>query len=244
MQYDIRSRILRRVFEQCLKLLGPDPVQIPMNENYLEQWNADITDPDGNQIAYEITDLDNLPDFYPLTKEDLEILGNYNSTGLDARHIQYVQMGSRDWADAQQENLLPAIFIESANDGFSSPDPIEMNTNIGETVPMNVRLVTVQAPDTELMFSNSNPIIIAKFRGALDYILDPYWFRGLSERGGKRAGYRFPSTVFSADIVSAQNLEGQISPFEVTDFRFEVVISRQRQKGENEIGSENILRND
>ena len=244
MQYNIRGRILTQIYYQLLKLLGPDPIQIPPNDNYLQQWNVDFADPNGNAVPYEITDLDNLPPHYPLTKQDLEVLGNFTSYGLDARHIQYVQMGSKDWQAVMKQRLLPAIFVESANDSFSTADPTERNTSVGEIMPVNIRLVSVQAPDTQLTFDTSNPIIIAKIRSALDYVLDAYWFKGLTERGGRRTGYRFPSSVFAAEIVESQNLEGLISPFEVIDYRYEVVISRQRQLGETEDQAPNVLRND
>ena len=85
-------------------------------------------------------------------------------------------------------------------------------------------------------------MIEANMRTALDYLLDPFWFRGLSERGRKKRGYTNPSSVFDATIVSAQNLEGQISPFEVIDYRLEVTIVRQKQLDGNY--AENQLRND
>ena len=229
MFHDIRNRILRRAYDQCLKLLGPNTDQVPTNTNYLNQWNTVFADPNGNPVPYEITNLDSLPPHYPLTKQDIQILGNVTSDGLNARRIQYVQMGSKNWVSCKEQNIIPCIFIENANDSFSITDPVEFNTQIGEIMPINIRLVMVQPPDSELSYNNSNPVTIARMRAALDYVLDPFWFKGLSETRKTRRGYTTPSQVFSADIVEAQNLEGQISPFEVVDYRLEVTFSRDRQ---------------
>ena len=245
MFYDIRNRILRRVFEQCTKLLGPDPIKGTdnINENYLKQWNRTYVSPiDGTPVPWQVTDLDNLPPNYPLNKEDILVLGSDASDGLDARRIQYVQMGSVPWTSVRDQGLIPCIFIENATEGISITDPTQFNTHIGEVLPINIRFITVQAPDSSLSYSTSNPVLVAKMRGALDYILDPSEFKGLSEKGKKRRGYRTPSQVFSADIVAAENFEGQISPFEVVDYRLEVVFSRARQRGgqpTNELQGEN-----
>ena len=110
----------------------------------------DIRNSSNQPIPWEITDLDNLPLGYPLRKQDIEVLGNHTTDGLDARRIQYVQMGSKDWVGVKEQGLIPAIFIENASDGFSITDPASRNTEIGEIKPINIRLVTVQAPDTEL----------------------------------------------------------------------------------------------
>ena len=240
---DIRSRILMKVYEQCLMLLGPDSDQWPVNDNYLKQWNKEVRTPDGQAIAYEISDPNNLPAGYPLTRDNLIVLDKLDSFGLDARRIQLVQMGSKDWQNIQKEKLIPAIFIESANDSFTILDAETGSANIGEVMPINIRLVTVQAPDSELEQSNSNPIRNSRFRAALDYVLDPYFFLDLKEYKNTRKGYRTPSVVLDSIITATQNLEGQISPYEVVDYRLEVRFDRRKQLGDTS-GGPNQLRFD
>ena len=226
---DIRSRIITKVYEQCRKLLGPDSDQWPINENYLKQWNDQIKTPAGDPIPYVQADPAQLPTDYPLTRQDIIVLDKIDSFGLDARRIQLVQIGSMDWKNIEAEGLIPCIFIESANDSFTILDATTGSTQIGEIMPINVRLVTRQAPDSELKVTNSNPIRNARFRAALDYLLDPFWFRGLHEYKGTRKGYRNPSHVMDAVITATENLEGQISPFEVVDYRLEVSFDRAKQ---------------
>lgn len=236
---DIRSRVIGKVYEQCRKLLGPDDHQYPVNENYLKQWDAEIRTPDGQPIDYVQTDPAQLPADYPLNRRDFIILDKLDSFGLDARRIQLVQIGSMDWQNLQAEGLIPCIFIEESSPGSVLQAVTGVNY-IGETFPMNIRLVTTQAPDSSLEVTNSNPIRNASFRAALDYLLDPFFFLGLHERKGIRKGFKAPSHVVDAGITLTTNLEGEISPFEVVDYRFEVIIDRIKQvgrgiEGDNEI---------
>ena len=240
---DIRSRIITKVYEQVRKLLGPDDHQWPVNENYLKQWNNEIRTPAGDAINYQISDPNQLPDSYPLTRQDLIVLDKIDSFGLDARRLQLVQIGSMDWKNLEAEKLIPCVFIESASDSFTILDATTGSTQIGEIMPINVRLVTVQAPDSELKITNSNPIRNARFRAALDYLLDPFWFRGLHEYKGVRKGYRNPSHVMDSVITATENLEGEISPFEVVDYRLEVSFDRAKQL-ESGIEGPNQLRFD
>ena len=236
MAYDIRSRFIKTVWYQCLKLLGPDKLVDPRtnqvvseNTNYLKQWNQEITDPDGNPVPWEVSDVNNIQAHYPLNKQDLEVLGNHVVDGLDSRRLQMVQVGQMDWIGIQKAKLIPCIFIVDATGSTEVVDPVQANTQIGEITPMNIRLVTQQPPDSKLTFDSSNPVVIARMRAALDYLLDPFWFRGITERGRKRRGYANPGTTFDCSITESMNWEAQIGNFEITDFRFEITWARAKQ---------------
>lgn len=227
-QYSVRTRILYRILKQCQKLLGPNHNAWPVNESYIQCWNRAFKAPGGGLIPWEVTDIDNIDPNYPLTKEDLEKLGDFVPDGLNSRIIQLVQLGTSDWKNLEENKLLPCIFIENADDGITVPAQFG-NTHIGEIMPVNISLLMVQPPDSMLTFNNSNPVLVANLRDALDYLLDPFWFKGLSEKNKFRRGYSLASTIYDATIVSAQNLEGVSQPYERVDFRLQVTFERQKQ---------------
>ena len=96
---------------------------------------------------------------------------------------------------------------------------------MGESFPIVLRLVVNQgnAPTYE----KSNPVIIARIQEQLNYFLDESNFRG---QRADRVGYEFPSVVLRAGITASYSLEAIASPWEVKDFRLEVVFKRQKSR--------------
>ena len=227
MKHSIRNAILYRTYRQCLKLLGPNDNGIEVNNSFRTQWDK-VFRVGNTPVPFETPDLDNLPQGYPLSKEDIEVIGNVVPDGKDARRIQHVQVGSSDWSNLKDEKLLPCIFIERAAGSFNIPSEYG-NVMTGEILPLIIRLLMVQPPSTVLTFDNSNPAFTNDVQSALEYLLDPYWFKGMKEPGGFRRGYEIPSTVYDAVIVNSEGLEGVQSPYEIADFRLEVSYERQKQ---------------
>ena len=147
--------------------------------------------------------------------------------------LEYVQMGGVEIRDETPERVTrhPALYIANgtesleiqAGSGLGNLLGIEM-PYVGESYPVVLRLVVNQgiAPPYE----KSNPVIIARIREQLDYILDATYFRGLR---ADRIGYRFPSVVITAGITASYNLEAIATPWEVYDFRLEVIFKRQKE---------------
>ena len=78
--------------------------------------------------------------------------------------------------------------------------------------------------EVEPKYEESNPITVTSIREQLDYFLDKQSFLNITD---KRFGYSLPSRVLRASIVASYTLEGIASPWEVLDFRFEVIFKRQ-----------------
>ena len=147
--------------------------------------------------------------------------------------LEYVQMGGVEIRDETPERVTrhPALYIANgtesleiqAGSGLGNLLGIEM-PYVGESYPVVLRLVVNQgiAP----AYDKSNPVIIARIREQLDYFLDATYFRGLR---ADRIGYQFPSVVITAGITASYNLEAIATPWEVYDFRLEVIFKRQKE---------------
>lgn len=198
-----------------------DPVS-PYRDRYFEVGNLDQLTTDWNVAQRDANKF-----YYPLTKNTLEVLGNYTSDGLDTQRIQYIQMGSSDWVSMQESKLIPCFFIESSGsiDANDQPD----TTQASRIFTIILRMLVVQPDEAELTDATSTPIQIDNLSDALDFLTDPFYMKGISEAGHHRRGYAYPSEVRDAMITESQTLEGQLSPYEVTDFRLEITYNRDKQ---------------
>lgn len=211
---NIRKLIIQRVRDQAYKLLGPR--RWTPGETYLRQWQAVYPD-----VAFTDTD----DEFYPLSEREQSILAA-------ARQLQYVQVGTGVLKSLFNEDMMPSLFIENATDGFTLADPDASNLMTVETMPLNLRLVILEPPiaptdSEEDKFEKSNPVQVAVFRDALDYLMNPHVLRGV--RGTTR-GSVYSAEIRDALIVSSQNLEGLQAPMEAVDFRLEVTFERQKER--------------
>lgn len=210
----IRIQILETAYRQALKLLGP--YRWSDNTKYLVQWNSLYPD-------NPYTETDDIT--YPVSEKELVQI-------TAARQLQYVQLGMNTIKALNAEDLIPCMFVEGGTDGFTINDPGGSNLMTFETVPILLRLVISQPPirpteDESVKIEKSNPIQIAQFRDALDYLMNPHVFRKLE---GKTLGSDFPAKVHDAMIVYTQTLEGLEAPMETIDFRLEVIFERQKER--------------
>ena len=145
--------------------------------------------------------------------------------------LEYVQMGGIELSETTGVTLTPALYIANATESLEVPQGSGLanflgieTPFVGESFPVVLRLVVHQA--SEPPYEKSNPVIIARVREQLDFFLDGTHFRGLS---ADRIGYQFPSVAMTAGITAAYNLEAIATPWEVYDFRLEVIFKRQKE---------------
>ena len=145
--------------------------------------------------------------------------------------LEYVQMGGIELSEATGVTLTPALYIANATESLEIPQGSGLGNIlgietpfVGESFPVVLRLITHQA--SEPPYEKSNPILIARIREQLDFFLDGIHFRGLS---ADRVGYQFPSVALTAGITASYNLEAIATPWEVYDFRLEVIFKRQKE---------------
>lgn len=203
---DIRSKILWRTYAHCRKLLGPggDSTEPPA------QWDREFPG-----IAFTDTHAAT----YPLSLQEQTALAN-------ARTLQHVQMGSTEVINLDENGLLPALFIENAAGGYSvQEEGAAVIGTVREILPLTLRLVLRQPPNAT--YDESTVVQAMLYRTALDYLLDPGEFRSITT---VQPGYAQPARVFDAGIINVENLEGEYSPYEVVDFRFEVTFDRPKEK--------------
>ena len=146
--------------------------------------------------------------------------------------LEYLQMGGIELSKTTGVTLTPALYIANATESLEIPQRSGLakflgieTPFVGESYPVVLRLVTHQ-PSTP-PYEKSNPVMIARVREHLDFFLDATYFRGLS---ADRIGYEFPSVALTAGITAAYNLEGIATPWEVYDFRLEVIFKRQKER--------------
>lgn len=202
---DIRSKILQRTYAQCRKLLGPgmDSTEPPT------QWNREFPG-----VAYTaMSDVS-----YPLSIQEQTAL-------MHARTLQHVQMGSTEVLNLDENGLLPALFIENAADGFSVQGEGALQGTVREFMPLTLRLVLRQPPAAT--YEQSTVVQAMHYRTAFDYLLDTQEFRSIA---AVQPGDSRQSRVFDAGITNVENLEGEYSPYEVIDFRFEVQFDRPKER--------------
>ena len=145
--------------------------------------------------------------------------------------LEYVQMGGIELSEASGVTLTPALYIANATESLEIPQGSGLGNIlgietpfVGESYPVVLRLITHQVRNPP--YEKSNPVIIARIREQLDFFLDGIHFRGLS---ADRIGYQFPSVAMTAGITASYNLEGIATPWEVYDFRLEVIFKRQKE---------------
>ena len=145
--------------------------------------------------------------------------------------LEYMQMGGIELSETTGVTLTPALYIANATESLEIPQGSGLGNIlgietpfVGESYPVVLRLVVHQA--SQPPYEKSNPVIIARVREQLDFFLDGTHFRGLS---ADRIGYQFPSVALTAGITAAYNLEAIATPWEVYDFRLEVIFKRQKE---------------
>lgn len=145
--------------------------------------------------------------------------------------LEYLQMGGIELGEIRGVTRTPALYIANATESLEIPQGSGLGNIlgietpfVGESFPVVLRLVVHQA--SEPPYEKSNPVIIARVREQLDFFLDGIHFRGLS---ADRIGYRFPSVALTAGITASYNLEAIATPWEVYDFRLEVIFKRQKE---------------
>ena len=196
---EIRSIILDTTYDRCLKLLEPKSSEFKKHFGKVDSKSV-------------------------LDDEERVVV-----SGLP-RILQYVQMGGIELKEIRGVTRIPAIYIANGTESHEIPQEsglarllgIELPF-VGELYPVVIRLVIHQG--TEPRYEDSNPVIIARIHEQLSYFLDQTNFRGLS---ADRVGYQFPSVVLRAGITASYNLEAIATPWEVYDFRFEVIFKRQK----------------
>ena len=197
----IRDKIIEKTFKQCLKLLDPG-----CREFRTQRGSGHISE--------------------PLPPRDQQML---SATG--GRHVCYVQTGAFPLRDYTGLTQLPAIYIIDGSDGSaSSHDTSSRNRRLGESVlqktfevyPLTLRVVVHQKVNPT--YAESNPVQLAQIREQLDYLLDMQTFKGITD---KRLGYNLPSVVEYALITDGESLKGIATPWEIKDFEFEVIFTRQ-----------------
>jgi len=199
----IRVHVLQKVFTQCIKML----------------------DPEGTEYSRIFGDGGTDFDFSVSSPADLEIL-------VVRRYVKLVRFGTGQFTDIKDRDLIPAIFIENGSEGYLQNFRGIEQAKEGELVPVIIRLLTMERRPTvrqrsELpLYKYSNPIFVSDIREQLDYLLDRNEFIGIST---SRVGYSLPSQVYDARIRMHHNLQGVRAPYEVTDFRFEVLFDKQKE---------------
>ena len=145
--------------------------------------------------------------------------------------LEYLQMGGIELSETTGVTLTPALYIANATESLEIPPSSSLNQIlgietpfVGESYPVVLRLITHQP--SEPPYEKSNPVMIARVREQLDFFLDGIHFRGLS---ADRIGYQFPSVALTAGITASYNLEAIATPWEVYDFRLEVIFKRQKE---------------
>ena len=145
--------------------------------------------------------------------------------------LEYLQMGGIELSETTGVTLTPALYIANATESLEIPQGSGLanflgieTPFVGESYPVVLRLVVHQP--SEPPYEKSNPVIIARVREQLDFFLDGTHFRGLS---ADRIGYQFPSVALTAGITASYNLEAIATPWEVYDFRLEVIFKRQKE---------------
>ena len=86
---------------------------------------------------------------------------------------------------------------------------------------------TRQPPIMQYTFETSAAMQLLKIRDQLEYVLDVSVFRGLKN---ERVGYDYPSLVWSSGIVATETLEGLAPGYEAIDWRFAVILHKQKQR--------------
>jgi len=145
------------------------------------------------------------------------------------KKIRHISFGTRNLMDINEQNLLPALFLEAGSNAHERGFPGMESAKEGEVMPVVLRLWMREPKPSELSdvaYRDSNPIFIAQMREQLDYLLDPSEFKGISMI---RIGYTLPSSVYDCGITSSYTMQGIRAPFECIDFRFEVIFSKQKE---------------
>ena len=195
---DIRNKILLTTYNQMLKLLSPTSMQ------FTETFpNADM-----NNLST-----------YPLSENELIVITD--------PVLQHVQMGAQSLSNLDKLDVLPMVFIMDGSDDEVNPDKRadDLIGEVNETMPMQLVLVIKQK--NVPTYEQTNPVVAAKIRSQLDFILDTIYFEHLMEQ---RHGYNNPSRAWRALITRSDSTEGSRTPYEIIVYRFEVQFKRQAQR--------------
>ena len=145
--------------------------------------------------------------------------------------LEHLEMGGVELKTIETVSQTPALYIANGTESLEIPRGSGLGNilgieapYIGESFPIVLRLVVNNG--NKPVYEKSNPVVIARIREQLDFFLDATHFRGLS---ADRVGYQFPSVALTAGITASYNLEAIATPWEVYDFRFEVIFKRQKE---------------
>ena len=234
----IRVSILQKVFSQCAKMLNPNPndkdqpLSDPNDPNSSPgKYNHTVPDPDSeySRVFNNVIGKDSMGqdihgrfDFDLLQPEGQELM-------VINHYINHIKFGAERVSDLHKRGLLPALFLEMGTDAYSFDFEGVQLAKEGEVMPIILRLWSVEpkpSERTQAAYRFSNPIYISEIREQLDYLLDRNEFIYISQ---PRIGYTFASKVQDCGIKMCQTMQGLRAPFEAVDFRFEVVIEKQKE---------------
>ena len=216
---DIRNKIYRTVFNQCLKMLHP-------SSDAYEYWKT--RDIDANDQIIELTD-EETSVLQALENNELEtLIAMSDDLGMDGRLVRDIRSGSPDLANINPNDNLPILFLEIGTGGFDfDEERIEARMR-GELFHVIIRCV-VGKPDhfDGPVWAETAPVQLLKIRAQLEYLLDISVFRGIQ---ATRIGYELPSIVYSCGIVSMESLEGMPAGFDCQDWRFVVEFHKMSER--------------
>ena len=206
-EMQLRERILQRIYQQVRKLLGPAPgkTEVP------PQWNDEFPGFDFTNTAAE---------GYPLSDEEIRAFDG-------ARVLQEVHIGSSEVQNLIDSGVLPALFIDIGTNMVMGEPSEQLSQAVEDILPFILRLVLLEPVTTERRPELTNVALSLRIHDAFDYLLDSGEFRQLNAMA---VGYRIPYQVFDAALVSASNYQGENSPSEIIDYRFEVRFTRQKER--------------
>ena len=213
---DIRNKIYRKVFTQCLKMIPPQ---------YRDK-NGDIVDTPAYGY-YKDKDADDFPERIEITEEELIALSD--ADGMDGRIIKDIRSGSPDLANISMgKESLPILFLEIGTGGLDFEEERIEQRMRGELFHVIIR--TVVGKPSELkgpVWKESAPVQLLTIREQLEYLLDISVFRGIL---ATRVGYELPSIVYSCGIMSSESLEGMPASYDAMDYRWICEFHKQIQQ--------------
>lgn len=203
----LRERILQRIYQQMRKLIGPAPgkTQVP------PQWDEEFPGIPFASPAIE---------GYPLSDEEVRALDG-------SRILQRVHIGSSEVQNLIDSGIVPSLFIDIGTNAMLGEASAQLAQAVEDVLPFILRLVLIEPVVTERRPETTNVSTSLRINNAFDYLLDTGEFRQLSATA---IGFQLPYQVLDAQLVSADNYEGENSPYEIIDYRFEVRFMRQKER--------------